>query len=85
MTYVYKCDSCQHTAVVNHGAHENPIVACPQCDNIKRRAIQTVMVNWNGLPPHKTHNQSPLVKEWVDGIEYRRDAYNEKYGKNVTA
>lgn len=49
-----------------------------------RRAIQPVLVNWNGLPPHMEHFQSPIAKEWVNGIDKRRDAYNEKYGKNVT-
>jgi hypothetical protein len=39
------------------------------------RIPQLVMVNWNGLPPHKAASRSPELQTFIDTAPERRARY----------
>jgi putative FmdB family regulatory protein len=72
-TYVYGC-SCGQRSEVVHGMLATVAVSCPNCGGTMHRIPQASRINWAGFRTEK----SPAVKQFLNGVEARREQYEEK-------
>lgn len=73
--YQYKCNG-SHFVVLTHSINEcDSPHYCPQCGGIMHRVPQNFAVNWNGLPPHLEGARSPVVQNFLDTADERRENY----------
>lgn len=74
--YVYGDDNGHRKELVmSFEQADAAIVMCDECDQIMHRIPQSVMVNWNGLPPHEADRRPPVLKEFIDNAQERRAKY----------